>query len=249
MDRFSISREKDWPARTGHVPFGFDCANQRLVENEAEQSVVQRMRDYNTGGLSLRAIAGILNLKQAARRLAGQQVEANTCPGMRDCISPYQRTLVWFAGRPSADRTHTRRNVRVAALCWEDPLLGPPARPDQSSRAADGLLPFKPLIRELERPAVLRDGPNQGVGSAGRQLRLYLQRHGDLRAGLYREVRYDLLCNTPGVSTNPFAVQRHRTVEALRKLMSGRCRRRGWGRRFGDKDRGARPKSLQTHLD
>jgi hypothetical protein len=41
LDRFSIPREKGRPARTGHVPFGFDCVNHQLVKNHAEQAAIR----------------------------------------------------------------------------------------------------------------------------------------------------------------------------------------------------------------
>lgn len=62
LDRFGIPSEKDRPARTGHVPFGFDYLNHRLVKNAAEQTAIRMMREYRAGGLSLREIAGALNL-------------------------------------------------------------------------------------------------------------------------------------------------------------------------------------------
>jgi Recombinase len=62
LDRFSIPRNNDRPARTGHVPFGFDYINHQLAKNDAEQAALQMMRDHRAAGLSLREIAGKLNL-------------------------------------------------------------------------------------------------------------------------------------------------------------------------------------------
>jgi hypothetical protein len=63
LDRFSIPRDNARPARTGHLLFGFEYVNHQLVKNEAEQAAIRRMRQYRTVGLSLREIAGNLNLK------------------------------------------------------------------------------------------------------------------------------------------------------------------------------------------
>jgi hypothetical protein len=43
--------------------FGFDYINHQLVKNSAEQAAIRMMRQYRAGGLSLREIAGNLNLK------------------------------------------------------------------------------------------------------------------------------------------------------------------------------------------
>jgi hypothetical protein len=61
LDRFSIPRDTDRPARTGHVPFGFDCLNHQLVKNDAEQAAIRMMRKQRAGGLSLRQIISTLN--------------------------------------------------------------------------------------------------------------------------------------------------------------------------------------------
>ena len=63
LDRFSIPRNQDRPTRIGPLPFGFDYLNHRLVKNGAEQTVIRMMRRDRAGGLSLREIAGNLNLK------------------------------------------------------------------------------------------------------------------------------------------------------------------------------------------
>ena len=61
LDRFSIPREKDRPARTGHLPFGFDYINHQLVNNDAEQAAIRMMQKRRIAGLSLRQIISTLN--------------------------------------------------------------------------------------------------------------------------------------------------------------------------------------------
>ena len=61
LDRFGIPRNGNGHKRTGHVPFGFDYLNHRLVKNSAEQAVIRMMRQHRADGLSLREIAGNLN--------------------------------------------------------------------------------------------------------------------------------------------------------------------------------------------
>ena len=61
LDRFSIPREKDRPARTGHVPFGFDFLNHRLVANNSARATIRMMQKERADGLSLREIVGLLN--------------------------------------------------------------------------------------------------------------------------------------------------------------------------------------------
>jgi hypothetical protein len=45
------------------LPFGFDYLGHQLVKNSTEQDAIRMMRQYRSGGLSLRKIAGNLNLK------------------------------------------------------------------------------------------------------------------------------------------------------------------------------------------
>jgi hypothetical protein len=61
LDRFSISRGNARPARTGHVPFGFEYVNHQLVKNDTEQAAIRMMRKQRAGGLTLRQIVGALN--------------------------------------------------------------------------------------------------------------------------------------------------------------------------------------------
>jgi hypothetical protein len=62
LDRFGIPRDKDRPARTGHMPFGFDYFNHQLVKNDTEQAAIGMMQEHRAGGLSLRReIVGVLN--------------------------------------------------------------------------------------------------------------------------------------------------------------------------------------------
>ena len=63
LDRLGIPRNRDGRRRTGHLPFGFDYLNHQLVKNGAEQAAIRMMRMYRACGLSLREIAGNLNLK------------------------------------------------------------------------------------------------------------------------------------------------------------------------------------------
>jgi len=63
LDRFGIARNGNGHKRTGHLPFGFDYLNHQLVKNSGEQAAIRMMRQYRAGGLSLREIAGNLNLK------------------------------------------------------------------------------------------------------------------------------------------------------------------------------------------
>jgi hypothetical protein len=61
LDRFGIPRNGNGRKRTGHLPFGFDYLNQQVVKNGTEQAAIRMMRQYRSGGLSLRGIAGNLN--------------------------------------------------------------------------------------------------------------------------------------------------------------------------------------------
>ena len=61
LDRFGIPLDKDRPARTGHVPFGFDFLNHRLVANNSERATIRMMQKERADGLSLREIVGLLN--------------------------------------------------------------------------------------------------------------------------------------------------------------------------------------------
>jgi hypothetical protein len=61
LDRFGIPRNER--KRAGHLAFGFDYLNCQLVKNGAEQAAIRMMRQYRADGLSLREIAGNLNLK------------------------------------------------------------------------------------------------------------------------------------------------------------------------------------------
>lgn len=63
LDRVGIPRNGDGRRKTGHLPFGFDYLNHQLVKNGTEQAAIRMMRQYRAGGLSLREIAGNLNLK------------------------------------------------------------------------------------------------------------------------------------------------------------------------------------------
>lgn len=45
----------------GNVPFGFEVVNGKLIENEAEQAVIEKIKELRASGLSLRKIAERLN--------------------------------------------------------------------------------------------------------------------------------------------------------------------------------------------
>jgi len=61
LDRFSIPRDRDRRTRTGHVPFGFDYTNHKLVVNDCEQAAIRMMQQHRAAGLSLRQIVATLN--------------------------------------------------------------------------------------------------------------------------------------------------------------------------------------------
>ena len=63
LDRFDIPQNRNGHKRIGPLRFGFDYLNHQLVKNGAEQAAIRMMRQYRAGGLSLREIAGSLNLK------------------------------------------------------------------------------------------------------------------------------------------------------------------------------------------
>ena len=63
LDRFGIPKNGNGHKRVGPLPFGFDYLNHQLVKDRAEQATIRMMRQYRAGGLSLREIAGSLNLK------------------------------------------------------------------------------------------------------------------------------------------------------------------------------------------
>jgi hypothetical protein len=63
LNRFSIPRNGNGHTKIGPLPFGFDYLNHKFVKNQAEQAAIRMMRQYRAGGLSLREIAGNLNLK------------------------------------------------------------------------------------------------------------------------------------------------------------------------------------------
>ena len=81
LDRFSIHQNEDARRRIGPLPFGFDCLNHQLVKNGAEQTTIRMMRQYRAGGMSLREIAGNLNLKLIPTKQNGVW-QANTVRGI-----------------------------------------------------------------------------------------------------------------------------------------------------------------------
>ncbi len=81
LDRFGIPPNEGRSKRTGTLPFGFDYLNHQLVKNGAEQAAIRMMRQYRAGGLSLREIAGNLNLKLIPTKQDGVW-QANTVKGI-----------------------------------------------------------------------------------------------------------------------------------------------------------------------
>jgi DNA invertase Pin-like site-specific DNA recombinase len=81
LDRFSISRDNARPARTGHVPFGFEYVNHQLVKNDTEQAAIRMMRKQRAGGLTLRQIVGALNQAFVPTKQNGVW-QANTVKGI-----------------------------------------------------------------------------------------------------------------------------------------------------------------------
>ena len=81
LDRFSIPRNGNGRKRTGQLPFGFDYLDHQLVKNGGEQDAIRMMQQYRAGGLSLREIAGNLNLKLIPTKQNGIW-QANTVRGI-----------------------------------------------------------------------------------------------------------------------------------------------------------------------
>ena len=61
LDRFAIPPHVDGHERIGHLPFGLDYLDHKLVTNDAEQATVRMMQEQRADGLTLREIAGKLN--------------------------------------------------------------------------------------------------------------------------------------------------------------------------------------------
>jgi len=61
LNRCGIPKNGHNRTHPGQLPFGFDYQDYRLVENQAEQSVIRLMQQGRAGGLTLRQIAGQLN--------------------------------------------------------------------------------------------------------------------------------------------------------------------------------------------
>ena len=79
--RFGIPPNEGRRKRTGTLPFGFDYLGHQLVKNDAEQAAIRIMRQHRAGGLSLREIAGNLNLKLIPTKQNGIW-QANTVRGI-----------------------------------------------------------------------------------------------------------------------------------------------------------------------
>jgi Recombinase len=81
LDRFYITQNRNGHKRIGPLCFGFDYLNHQLVKNGAEQAAIRMMRQDRAGGLSLREIAGNLNLKLIPTKQNGVW-QANTVRGI-----------------------------------------------------------------------------------------------------------------------------------------------------------------------
>ena len=67
------------------MPFGFDYLNHQLVKNGAEQAAIRMMRQYRAGGLSLREIAGDLNLNLIPTKESTQNKRYSLMVRQKDC--------------------------------------------------------------------------------------------------------------------------------------------------------------------
>jgi hypothetical protein len=81
LGRFGIATTDNGGKRVGHLPFGFDYVNYRLVKNSAEQAAIRMMRQGRAAGLSLREIAASLNQKLVPTKQNGIW-QANTVRGI-----------------------------------------------------------------------------------------------------------------------------------------------------------------------
>jgi hypothetical protein len=81
LDRFAIPRDANGRKGNGQLPFGLDYINHKVVKNSAEQAPIRMMRLYRAGGLSLREIAGNLNVKRIPTKQNGVR-QANTVRDM-----------------------------------------------------------------------------------------------------------------------------------------------------------------------
>jgi hypothetical protein len=81
LRRFGIPQNGNGHKRVGPLPFGIDYLNYQLVKNQAEQAVIQMMRQYRVGGLTLREIAGNLNQRLIPTKKNGIW-QANTIGGI-----------------------------------------------------------------------------------------------------------------------------------------------------------------------
>jgi hypothetical protein len=81
LNRFNLPRSTAKPTRIGPLPFGFEYINHQLVKNNAERAAIRKMQEYRARRLSLRAIAGALNLKPIPTKHNGVW-HANTVRGI-----------------------------------------------------------------------------------------------------------------------------------------------------------------------
>ena len=85
LSRFGIPPSEGRRKRTGTLPFGFDYLNHQLVKNGAEQAAIRMMRQYRAGGLSLREIAGDLNLNLIPTKESTQNKRYSLMVRQKDC--------------------------------------------------------------------------------------------------------------------------------------------------------------------
>jgi DNA invertase Pin-like site-specific DNA recombinase len=68
----SIARRKVLGYVYGGIPYGYDRVGSLLIENDEEQKVKKRMKDLKKGGMSLNAIASLLNSEGVRTKKSGK---------------------------------------------------------------------------------------------------------------------------------------------------------------------------------
>ncbi len=104
LSRFGIPPSEGRRKRTGTLPFGFDYLNHQLVKNGAEQAAIRMMRQYRAGGLSLREIAGDLNLNLIPTKESTQNKRYSLMVRQKDCRRLIKDFLIhmesyWWSSR------------------------------------------------------------------------------------------------------------------------------------------------------
>ena len=80
----ALAAKRSKGERVGQVPFGWRDEDGRLVAVEAEQEVLARIHECRQTGLSLRAIAAILNDEKITTRQGGTKWYASTIKSILD---------------------------------------------------------------------------------------------------------------------------------------------------------------------